>query len=154
MKQNLGSQDHSDSSSGVLAALCSPPASSVMSSQLPHRQPPLTTSPPPPAHHPHSAPRLFSDSEAHPHLQPSPPQSPASGPLTAGACLTLSWPPDILPTEFLSQLASVHPTWLATHVPAFLRTHQPSPPWLSAPLVPSLSAGSYMSFDTQIEDAP
>lgn len=70
------------------------------------------------------------DVRPHVHLQPSCPQSPASVPTDSSA--TLRGPasrsaglPAFLPTCFLSQLASPHPTWLSTRVPVVLRTHQP-----------------------------
>lgn len=59
MRQNIGSQNHSDPSSRVLAALCSALPSLVMCSQPPARQPPLSLPARPMACWLHNIPRLF-----------------------------------------------------------------------------------------------
>ena len=114
MRQNVGFQDHSDSSSRILAALCSALPSLVICSQPPARQPPLSLPAHPMACWLHSIPRLSSTMRLHFHLQPSPLQSLAS--VSTDSCDTLQAPashpdslPDTLPTCSSSQLASSLP---------------------------------------------
>lgn len=104
MRQDVGSQDHSDPSSRVLAALCSALPSLVTSSQPPARQPPLSLPACPMARWLHSIPRLSFTMRPHLHLQPSPLQSLAS--VSTDSSDTLQAPashpdslPDTLPTS-------------------------------------------------------
>ena len=139
MRQNIGSQHHSDPSCRVLAALCFVLPSLSMSSQPPARQPPLSMPAHPLARWLHSIPRLSFTMGPHFHLQPSlqslaSVSTDSSDTLQAPASHATSLPETLL--TYSSQLASSLPSlpswprsFLVFQEHANLHFPVPLPPW-------------------------